>query len=95
LPRLQVRAKAREQKYEIHIGRGVLSDAGGLARILLGKLTRAVACRFELKLFSRSMGLVFSRVCKRMGLRFRSGLIGEGERAKSLRTCRKTGSFPA
>ena len=92
MPRLQVRAKAREQKYEIHIGRGVLSDAGRLARIRLGKLARRVVVVSNETVFS----LYGSRVLESLqthGFEVSQWLIGEGERAKSLRTVEKLVHF--
>jgi len=92
LPLLQVRVKAREQKYEIHIGRGVLSESGTLARTRLGKLGRRVVVVSNETVFS----LYGSRVLESLqtgGFEVSQWLIGEGERAKSLRTVEKLVHF--
>ncbi len=92
MPRLQVRAKARKQKYEIHIGRGLLSDAGIVARTRLGKVARRVVIVSNEIVFS----LYGSRVVESFqtqGFDVSHLLIGEGERAKSLRTIEKLVHF--
>jgi 3-dehydroquinate synthase len=89
LPRLQVRTKGRDQKYEIRIGRGILSEAGKIVRDCFGKSAQRIAIISNPKVFS----LYGSEVRKSLeagGFSVSHWLIGDGERNKSIRTVERT-----
>jgi 3-dehydroquinate synthase len=85
LPRLQVRAKARERKYEIHIGRGLLVNAGSLSRVPLGNNARKVVLVSNQTVFSLYGAQVLASF-KAGGFVVSRWLVGDGERYKSLKT---------
>jgi len=85
LPRLLVRTKRREHKYEIRIGRGILSEAGKVARDCLGKPAQRVAMISNAKVFSL-YGTEVLKSLEASGFSVSHWLIGDGERNKSIRT---------
>jgi 3-dehydroquinate synthase len=92
LPRLQVRTKGRDHRYEIRIGRGILSEAGGVARHCFGTSAQRIAIISNPKVFS----LYGSEVRKGLeagGFSVSHWLIGDGERNKSVRTVERTLRF--
>jgi 3-dehydroquinate synthase len=92
LPRLQVHTSGRDHKYEIRIGRGILSEAGLIVRDCLGQQVQRLALISNPKVFS----LYGSAVCKRLeasGFYVSHWLIGDGERNKSIRTTEKAIRF--
>lgn len=92
MPRLQVHTSGRDHKYEIRIGRGILSEAGLIVRDCLGRQAQRLALISNPKVFS----LYGSAVCKRLeasGFYVSHWLIGDGERNKSIRTTEKVIRF--
>ena len=92
MARLQVRTNARPHEYEIRIGRGILSEAGRIARGCLGKQSQRIALISNRKVFS----LHGSSVVKSLqaeGFSVTPWLIGDGERYKSVQTTEKVLSF--
>src|SRR5712691_12853536 len=92
LPRLQVRTEARRHHYEIGIGRGILSEAGEVARACLGGQALRIALISNAKVFSL-YGPAVMQSLQANGFSFWPWLIGDGERHKSLRTVEKVLSF--
>lgn len=88
MPRLQVRANARVQKYEIHIGQGVLSNAGSVSRARLGPSARRVVLVSNPTVFSL-YGSRVTRSLEASGFAVLTSLIAEGERFKTLKTAEK------
>jgi 3-dehydroquinate synthase len=84
LPRLQVRIKARPHEYEIIIGRGILSEAGRIARGCLGGQAQRVALISNKKTFSL-YGPTVMQSLQADRFSVLPWLIGDGERHKSLR----------
>ena len=92
MPRLQVRTKARPHEYEIIIGRGVLSEAGRVARGCLGGQAQRIALISNKKAFSL-YGVTVMRSLQANRFSVWPWLIDDGERHKSLRTVEKVLSF--
>jgi len=92
LLRLQVRTKARSRDYEIRIGRGILSEAGLVARSCLGSQSRRVAIISNDKVFSL-YGTAVLQSLKASGFAVHPWLIDDGERHKSLRAVEKVLGF--
>lgn len=92
MPRLQVRTNARKHKYEIRIGRGILSAAGEVARGCLGDQAQRIALVSNTKVFSL-YGLTVMQSLQANGFSVWPWLIGDGERYKSLRTVEKALHF--
>src|SRR6266550_2075918 len=92
LLRLQVRTKARPRDYEIRIGRGILSEAGLVARSCLGSQSRRVAIISNDKVFSL-YGTAVLQSLKASGFAVHPWLIDDGERHKSLRAVEKVLGF--
>ncbi len=92
MSRLQVRTKLREHQYEIRIGRGILSEAGKIARECFGFPAQRIALISNPKVFS----LYGLGVCKSLedgGFSVSQFLIGDGERNKSIRTTERALRF--
>ena len=92
MPRLQVRTKARPHEYEITIGRGILSEVGGIARERLGGQAQRVALISNKRVFNL-YGPTLMQSLKANGFSVWSWLIGDGERHKSVRTMETVLSF--
>jgi 3-dehydroquinate synthase len=88
LARLQVRTKARPHKYEIRIGRGILSEAGQVARGCLGNQSQRIALISNGKVFSLHGSSVVKSL-KAEGFSVTPWLVGEGEPFKSIQTAEK------
>lgn len=92
MPRLQVHTKALHHKYEIRIGRGILSEAGQVTRRSLGAQAKRIALISNKKVFA----LYGSAVIKSLQLRGFSvlpWLMADGERHKSVQTAEKALRF--
>lgn len=92
MPRLQVRTKALHHKYEIRIGRGILSEAGQVTRRSLGAQAKRIALISNKKVFA----LYGSAVIKSLQVRGFSvlpWLMADGERYKSVQTAEKALRF--
>lgn len=92
MPRLHVRIQARQDKYEIRIGRGILSGFGKVARSSLGNQARRIALISNEKVFS----LYGAQVIKSLqGCDFsvKHWLMVEGERYKTVRTAERALRF--
>jgi len=85
LPRLLVHTKALPHKYEIRIGRGLLQEAGAIARRAAGKKARRAALISNKRIFA-SYGPTVMRSVKAAGIEIWPWMIGDGERHKSIRT---------
>jgi 3-dehydroquinate synthase len=85
LPRLRVRAKPRQQKYEIRIGTKLLSKTGEVARISLGQQAQRIVIVSNRKVFSL-YGTGVANSLKASGFSVSRFLIGDGERYKSIST---------
>ncbi|HET6669216.1 MAG TPA: 3-dehydroquinate synthase [Pyrinomonadaceae bacterium] len=80
---------AREQlNYQIHIGRDLLSEAGGIARLALGSQTRRTVVVSNRRVFDL-YGARLTRSLKTNGFQVTSWLMGDGERFKSAGTAKK------
>lgn len=92
MPRLQVRTKALHHKYEIRIGRGILSEAGQVTRRSLGAQAERIALISNKKVFA----LYGSAVIKSLQVRGFSvlpWLMADGERYKSVQNAEKALRF--
>jgi 3-dehydroquinate synthase len=81
-----------ERSYDITIADGALSQAGGIARAALGGKTRRLAIISNAKVHAL-FGKAVERSLKRAGFATLTHLIGDGERAKSLRTAERAWGF--
>jgi len=84
LPRLQVRTKGRQHRYEIRIGRGILPEAGKIARDCFGNRAQRIALISNPKVFSFYGSAVLNSL-QASGFSVAHWLIGDGERYKSVR----------
>ncbi len=87
-----VRVELGERSYRIAIGDGLLSAAGEIARDALGPKARRVAIITN-SLVARHFGKRVERSLRQAGLATLTHLIGDGERAKSLRTAERAWAF--
>jgi 3-dehydroquinate synthase len=92
LPRLQVRTNARPHEYEIIIGRGILSEAGRIARNCLGSQAQRIALISNRQVFSL-YGVTVMQSLKASGFSSWPWAISDGERHKSLRTVEQVLGF--
>ena len=92
MPILQVRTKNNALQYDISIGRGVVRDAGIIARGTLGDRTRTIVIVSNAKVFSL-YGAAAVRSFKNNGFTVSHVLVGDGERYKSLQTAEKLLQF--
>jgi 3-dehydroquinate synthase len=92
LPRLQVRTKARPHEYEIRIGRGILSEAGRVARSCLGKQSQRIALISNRKVFSLH-GSFLVKSLQAEGFSVTPWLMGDGEQHKSVQTAERVLRF--
>jgi len=83
--RIDVRLKAREQRYEIKIGVGLLSSLGNETRACLGPTPRRVAL-ISNKTVLGLYGKRANQSLRAAGFTVSHWLMGDGERHKSLRT---------
>src|SRR5262245_65528668 len=81
-----------ERSYDITIADGALSQAGQIARAALGAKTRRLAIISNAKVHAL-YGKAVERGLKRAGFATLAHLIGDGERAKSLRTAERAWGF--
>lgn len=80
---------AREQlHYQIHIGRDLLAEAGGIARLALGSQTRRTIVVSNRRVFDL-YGERLTRSLRTNGFQVSSWLMGDGERFKSAGTTEK------
>ncbi|MBC8029952.1 MAG: 3-dehydroquinate synthase [Pyrinomonadaceae bacterium] len=82
---LQVHTHARQQKYEIRIGRGLLTSVGANARRGFGSQAQRVVLVSNRKVFE-IYGPTVIRSIEASGFTVWPWLIGDGERHKSMRT---------
>jgi 3-dehydroquinate synthase len=92
LPRLRVRAKPRQQEYEIRIGTNLLSETGDVARISLGRQAQRIVVVSNRKVFSL-YGRAVVNSLKANGFSVSPFLIGDGERYKSIKTLEQALQF--
>ena len=92
MPRLRVRTKARPHEYEIRIGRGILSEAGGVARGCLGKQSQRIALISNRKVFSLH-GSAVVKSLQAEGFSVTPWLMGDGEQYKRVQTAEKVLRF--
>ena len=85
MARLQVQTKARPHKYEIRIGRGILSEAGRVARNCLGEQSQRVALISNKIVFSL-YGSALIKSLRASGFSVSFCLLGDGETTKSMQT---------
>jgi 3-dehydroquinate synthase len=85
LQRLQVSVPAQSFKYEIMIGRGILSAAGTEIRRRIGPQAQRLALISNKKVFDL-YGPVVVDSLEASGFQISSWLMGDGERYKSLKT---------
>ncbi len=81
-----------ERSYDITIAEGSMSHAGEIARAALGGKTRRVAVITNPKVHAHYGGTV-EKSLKQAGFASLTHLIGDGERAKSLRTAERVWAF--
>lgn len=87
-----VRVALGERSYDITIAEDALSKSGEIARASFGKRTRRVAIISNPKVYDL-YGKVVEKSLKRAGFATLTHLIGDGERAKSLRTAERAWAF--
>lgn len=92
MPRLLIHTKALPHKYEIRIGRGLLQEAGAIARRAAGNKARRAVLISNKKVFA-SYGPTVMRSVKAAGIEAWPWMIGDGERHKSIRTVESTIHF--
>jgi 3-dehydroquinate synthase len=92
LPRLQVRTRQRQHEYEIRIGRGILCDAGRIARRCFGEQGQRIALFSNSRVFSL-YGSAVRKSLQSSGFAVTLWLIGDGERYKSVRTAERALRF--
>ena len=85
MPRLRVRAQPRQQEYDVRIGRGLLAEAGAIARLSLGQQTQRIVVVSNKKVSSLYGPTVINSL-KQSGYSVSTLLIGDGERYKSIAT---------
>ena len=85
MKRLVVRTKSQRHEYEIRIGRGLLSQAGNVARLCLGNRAKRLAIISNPTVFSL-YGPQILKSLRTSGFIIRPWLIGDGERYKSIQT---------
>jgi 3-dehydroquinate synthase len=85
LPRLRVRARPRQQEYDVRIGRGLLAEAGAIARLSLGQQTTRIVVVSN-RIVSSLYGATVINSLKRSGFSVSTFLIGDAERFKSIST---------
>ena len=81
-----------ERGYNLTIGAGVLARAGELARAALGERTRRLAIISNARVHGY-YSKVLEKSLKREGFITVTHLIGDGERAKSIRTAERAWAF--
>lgn len=89
---LRVLAKSRQQEYEIHVGRGLLSRTGQLARLSLGRQAQQIIVISNRAVFSL-YGSIVVKSLNASGFSVLPFLIGDGERYKSIKTVEGTLQF--
>src|SRR4030095_6648233 len=77
-----------ERSYDITIADGALAQAGALSRPALGPQTRRLAIVSNAKVFGL-YGKAVEKSLKQAGFATLTHLIGDGERAKSIRTAER------
>jgi len=87
-----VRVALDERSYDITIADGALAQAGETIRAALGDKTRSVAIISNPKIHAL-YGRVVEKSLKQAGFSTLTHLIGDGERAKSLRTAERVWGF--
>lgn len=92
MPRLRVRAKSRQQEYEIRIGIKLLSDTGDVARVSLGSRAQRVIVVSNRTVFSL-YGQAVLKSLKASDFFVSPFLIGDGERYKSIDTFQQALQF--
>jgi 3-dehydroquinate synthase len=81
-----------KQSYDITIAGKSLSQTGGIARRALGDKTRRIAIISNRKVYNHYGGAI-EKSLKKAGFATLPHLIGDGERAKSLRTAERAWGF--
>ena len=90
--KVNVTLAREEAQYQIHVGSGLLSEAGGVARQALGSKSRRIAVVSNRRVFDL-YGAKLIRSLKTNGFQVTSWLMGDGERFKSLGTAEKALQF--
>lgn len=88
MQQLQVRLKARDDRYEIKVARGLLKEAGSEIRKTLGNNTRQVAVISNQKVFNLFGARTLSSL-RANDFAVTHWFMGDGERFKSLSTVHK------
>ena len=92
MPRLQVRTRERQHEYEIRIGRGILCEAGSIARGCFGEIAQRIALISNSRVFSL-YGSTVRKSLQASGFSVSPWLIGDGERHKSVGTAERVLRF--
>jgi 3-dehydroquinate synthase len=93
LKRVEVRTKQRPHKYEIRVGRGLLSQMGRVVRNCVGKRAQRVSIVSNKRVYSL-YGAVAHSSLRASGFDVRPPLlIGDGERHKSIKTVHQVLNF--
>ncbi|HKO60873.1 MAG TPA: 3-dehydroquinate synthase [Pyrinomonadaceae bacterium] len=92
MPTLRIRTPGRAHEHEVSIGRGVLSNAGRVARTSFGPATRAVVIVSNARVFSL-YGPTAMNSFQNQGFTVSHVMVGDGERYKSLATADKILQF--
>ncbi len=85
MPKLQVRIESPRQTYEIRVGRGLLVEAGKIARRCLDKNAQRLALVSNKRVFSL-YGRTVTRSLQSQGFIISQWLMGDSERFKTLAT---------
>lgn len=81
-----------ERSYDISIADGVLKQTGDIARAALGTKTRRVAIISNPRVYGH-YGKLVEKSLKQAGFATLTHLMGDGERAKSIRTAERAWAF--
>ncbi|HEV7743589.1 MAG TPA: 3-dehydroquinate synthase [Pyrinomonadaceae bacterium] len=89
---MEVRIKERAHKYEIRVGRELLSRVGSVVRSCIGKRAQRVSIVSNKRVYSL-YGTVVHNSLRASGFDVRPWLIGDGESYKSIKTVQQTLNF--
>lgn len=92
MKRVEVRTKARTHKYEIQVGRELLSQVGSVIRNCVGKQAQRISIVSNKRVHSL-YGTVANQSLRASGFDARTWLIGDGESHKSIKTVHQVLNF--
>lgn len=90
--KVNVTLAQEKAQYQVHVGRNLLSEAGGIARLALGSQSRRTAVVSNRRVFDLYGAKLISSL-RTNGFQVASWLMGDGERFKTLGTAEKALQF--